>query len=77
MTTRVISVREVVSQLDEIIIEYKKEHPSKKRDWRTYEQKFARRARTCFTDLEPLVDEAVSSINMTTGDNRVMSQSLL
>jgi len=70
MTQRTKEVREVVAKLDEIIDKYKKEHPAPKRDWRTYEQEFARRARTCFNELEPLVDEAVSSINITTGENR-------
>lgn len=70
MTQRTKEVREVVAKLDEIIEEYKKEHPAPKRNWRTYEQEFARRARTCFTELEPLVEEAVSSVNIATGENR-------
>lgn len=70
MTKRSKSVRQVVAQLDNIIEEYKKEHPAKKRDWRTYEQEFARRARTCFNDLEPLVKEAVSTIKITKVENR-------
>lgn len=63
-------IREVVRQLDDIIKEYKKEHPPRKRDWRTYEQQFARRAKACFTELEPLVEEAVSSITIVSGENR-------
>lgn len=70
MTQRTKEVREAVAKLDEIIEEYKKEHPAPKRNWRTYEQEFARRARTCFTELEPLVEEAVSSITISTGENR-------
>ena len=70
MTTRSGEIREVVRRLDVIIEEYKKEHPSQKRDWRTYEQQFARRAKTCFTELEPLVEEAVSSIKIVSGENR-------
>jgi|SRR3989338_7991504 len=70
MTQRTKEVREIVAQLDEIIGQYKKEHPAPDRDWRTYEQEFARRARTCFNELEPLVEGAVSSINITTGENR-------
>ena len=70
MAKRAKSVRQVVANLDEIIKEYKKEHPKKKRDWRTYEQEFARRARTCFNDLEPLVDEAVSTIKIIKVENR-------
>lgn len=70
MTQRTKEVREVVAKLDKIIKQYKKEHPAPERDWRTYEQEFARRARTCFTELEPLIEEAVSSIKTTTGENR-------
>jgi len=70
MSKRTKSVRQIVAQLDEIITEYKKEHPTSKRNWRTYEQEFARRARTCFNDLEPLVEEAVSSIKIIRGENR-------
>src|SRR3989344_1348790 len=70
MTKRSKEVRDVIAKLDEIIEEYKKEHPEKERDWRTHEQQFARRAKTCFTELEPLVEEAVSSISIVTGENR-------
>jgi len=67
---RTEEVRDIVSQLDEIIEEYKKEHPAQERDWRTYEQQFARRAKAAFHDLEPLVVEAVSSIKIESGENR-------
>lgn len=70
MTKMTKSVRQVVARLEEITEEYKKEHPPKKRNWRTYEQEFALRARTCFTDLEPLVKEAVSTIKIVKVENR-------
>ena len=70
MTKRSKEVRLAVARLDEIIKEYKKEHPAPVRDWRTYEQQFARRAKTAFHDLEPLVEEAVSSIKFESGENR-------
>lgn len=70
MTKRSKEVRLAVARLDEIIEEYKKEHPAPERDWRTYEQKFARRAKTAFHDLEPLVEQAVSSIKIESGENR-------
>ena len=76
MSKRTKSVRQIVAQLEEIIKEYKKEHPTPKRGWRTYEQEFARRARICFTDLEPLVEEAASSIKIIKGDNRGNEQKL-
>ena len=62
MTKRSKEVRLAVARLDEVIEEYKKENPPAKRDWRTYEQIFARRAKTAFHDLEPLVEEAISTI---------------
>ena len=70
MTKRSKEVRLAVARLDEIIEEYKKEHPAPERDWRTYEQQFARRAKTAFHDLEPLVRQAVSSIKIESGENR-------
>ena len=70
MTKRSKEVRLAVARLDEIIKEYKKEHPAPERDWRTYEQQFARRAKTAFHNLEPLVEEAVSSIKFESGENR-------
>jgi len=63
-------VRNVVSILDDIIKEYKEEHPAEKRDWRTYEQRVTERLKTAFRDLKPLVHEAVSSINFVSGETR-------
>ncbi|MDG7041226.1 MAG: hypothetical protein JRN66_08235 [Nitrososphaerota archaeon] len=44
--------------------EYLKEHPKKERDWRTYEQQFARRIYTAMKSLEPLIHEAVSTLHV-------------
>jgi transposase len=55
-------VREVNKVIDEIIKEYKEEHPKKKRDWRTYEQQFYERLKVAFNELKPLVLEAVKSV---------------
>jgi transposase len=63
-------VRLAVMYLDQIIEEYKKEHPASKRSWRTYEQEYARRVKTAFHDLEPMVEEACASIKIETGENR-------
>ena len=70
MSKKSKEVRLAVARLDKIIEEYKKEHPAPERDWRTYEQQFARRAKTAFYNLEPLVEEAVSSIKLESGENR-------
>lgn len=63
-------VRNVVGMLDEIIEEYKKEGVEKKRDWRTYEQRLTKRIKDAIRDLEPLVNEAVSSIRIVKGETR-------
>jgi len=63
-------VRNVVSILDDIVKEYKAEHPAGKRDWRTYEQRVAERLRTAFKNLKPLVHEAASSIHFVHGETR-------
>lgn len=69
-------VRGTVSILDDIVKEYKEEHPNKKRDWRTYEQRVAERLKTAFRELKPLVHEAVSSIHFTSGETRGAKPSL-
>jgi transposase len=63
-------VEKVTAILDDIIKEYKEEHPKKKRDWRTYEQRLAERLKTAFRELKPLVSEAVSSIQVVKGEFR-------
>ena len=63
-------VREITSIIDDIIEEYKEESTPKKRDWRTYEQRVAKRLRTAFKELKPLVQEAVKSIDIIKGETR-------
>lgn len=63
-------VREITSVIDDIIEEYKEKSTPKKRDWRTYEQRVAKRLRTAFKELKPLVQEAVKSINIIKGETR-------
>jgi transposase len=63
-------VRELTSILDDIIEEYKEESIPQKRDWRTYEQRVARRLQTAFKELKPLVQEAVKSIKTVNGETR-------
>ena len=55
---------------------YRLEHPGKKRDWRTYEQEFSLRIKTAMRDLEPLIEEAVSSIKLIHGPGHPHSLSL-
>lgn len=52
-------------QLDYIVKVYKKKYSSDdKRDWRTYEQRLARRMKTAAKELEPVVEEAYSMIEL-------------
>jgi len=62
MKLKTKDVRETVQLLDSIIKDYKEGRPEKKRDWRTYEQQLANRIKTAVRELEPLIKEAVSSI---------------
>ena len=55
---------------------YRLEHPEKKRDWRTYEQGFSLRIKTAMKDLEPLIEEAVSTITIINGPGHPHSLSL-
>lgn len=70
MKIKTKEVRHVVSMLDDIVKEYKEEHPPEKRDWRTYEQRVAVRLKTAFSELKPLVHEAASSITFVSGETR-------
>jgi len=76
MKIKTKDVRNVVSMLDDIVKEYKEEHPTKKRDWRTYEQRVAERLKTAFRELKPLVHEAISSVNFVSGETRGVKASL-
>lgn len=70
MAKRTKEVRDIVKILDDIVKEYKEEHPDKERNWRTYEQRVAERLKTAFRELKPLVHEAASSISFVSGETR-------
>ena len=70
MTKRTKEVRDIVSVLDDIIKEYKEEHPAKERNWRTYEQRVAERLKIAFQELKPLVHEAATSVRFVSGETR-------
>jgi len=69
-------VRNVVGILDDIVKEYKEEHQTAERNWRTYEQRVAERLKIAFRELKPLVHEAVSSVNFVSGETRGVKPSL-
>jgi transposase len=57
-------VQEITAIIDDIIEDYKEKSEPTKRDWRTYEERVARRLRTAFHELKPLVKEAVNTLNI-------------
>jgi len=72
-------VREKVEALGEIIEQYKlmqEEETEGKRDWRTYEEKLARRVRDAMRQLEPLIVEAVETLHVERGRGRIPSLTL-
>ena len=46
---------------------YRLEHPKKERDWHTYEEEFSKRIKLAMKDLDPHIQEAVSSIKIIPG----------
>jgi transposase len=70
MATESKEIRLLVARLESIIKEYKEENPAKKRNYQQYEKEFRLRLRTCFEELKPLVQEAVSIIKVESGENR-------
>jgi transposase len=63
-------IREITSIIDDIIEDYKEKSEPNQRDWRTYEQRVAKRLQTAFKELKPLVHEAISTITIIKGENR-------
>lgn len=57
-------VRKTAGMLDEIIKAYKEENPTSERDWRTYEQQYARRLKFAMEWFEPLIDKAISTLKI-------------
>jgi len=74
---RTKDIREKIRDIDEFILdEYKINHQEGKRDWRTYEQQLAARLKYAIRNLEPLVDEAVSTLRVERGQGRTPELSL-
>jgi hypothetical protein len=58
-------IQSKLKEIDEHIRkEYIEGHPKKERDWRTYEQRFSLRIKEAMKALDPLVQEAVSTIRI-------------
>lgn len=61
---RTEELRKRIKFVEEFLMtEYKRTHPEKERDWRTYEQQLTHRIKHAIRNIEPLVDEAVQSID--------------
>jgi len=74
---RTEELRKRITFVEEYLMtEYKLTHPQKKRDWRTYEQQLTYRVKEAIRSIEPLVDEAVSTIKMERGQGRYPELSL-
>ncbi len=74
---RTKDIREKIRDIDEFILdEYKLSHPEKKRDWRTYEQQLAARLKFAVRNLEPLIEEACSTLRVERGQGRTPEMSL-
>jgi transposase len=76
MKINTAQVRELTAMLDDIVKKYKEEHPARKRDWMTYEQRVAERLKIAFKELKPLVHEAVSATHFVSGETRGVKPSL-
>ena len=55
---------------DFLLEEYKLAKPEKGRNWRTYEQRLAKRLREAIRHLEPLIEEATNTIEVHRGKGR-------
>jgi len=72
-------IRERLKDIEEYLLaEYKetRKEQETKRDWRTYEQRLMRRIQKAMRNLEPLIDEAVSTIKIKRGKGKKPSLTL-
>jgi transposase len=63
-------LNDVLKLLDEIIEYYKEQSPEKKRDWKTYEQRYVDRIKILNRELGPLIKESVKGIKLSRGETR-------
>ena len=60
-----------LQELDSILKrKYRLEHPLKDKDWRAYEQEYAYRIKKAMISLDPLINEAVSSVRTGKGPGK-------
>ncbi len=70
-------IRYKLEEINDILgKKYVQEHPKKERDWRLYEPEFSHRIKTAMKDLDPLIEEAVSTIQIIHGPGHPHSLTL-
>lgn len=58
-------IQETLKEIEEHLLqEYKDEKGEVKRDWRTYEQRLMHRIKSAIRNLEPLIEEAISTLKI-------------
>lgn len=58
-------IRETLKEIDDHLLqEYKDEKEETERDWRTYEQRLMHRIKSAIRNLEPLIEEAISTLKI-------------
>lgn len=70
MVQQTKEIRLVALRLESVVREYKEQKQDAKKDYKTYEEKFIIRLRTCFEELQPLINEAVTSIKIIETEKR-------
>jgi len=64
-------ITERLKDIEEFLLdEYKSSKEERKRDWRTYEQRLMHRIKEAIKNLEPLIEEAVETIEIHRGKGR-------
>lgn len=74
---RTKQVREKVKILDQIIAQYKKEHPKKDRDYVEYEKQFKRRLKKTIKNLNDFIQESISGFSYFSKNENKHSLSLV
>jgi transposase len=70
MVTETKEIRQTVARLKSIIQEYKLKFPPNERDYQQYEKNYAERMRCAFQELDCLISQAISSIEIICPENR-------
>jgi len=64
-------ITERLKDIEEFLLdEYKSSKEERKRDWRTYEQRLMHRIKEAIKNLEPLIEEAVETVEVHRGKDR-------